>query len=97
MNGRWFRLACRAVRTKQIDYSDWKGTLRDFQRERYLLDDLERELEANNLRTYLMVAMPERLPLADSARNLEMPWISNARDDKTVIEELDEFLEESTK
>lgn len=61
------------------------------------MDDLERELEATSIRTYLLVTERERLPLADSARNLEMPWLQEAANEKSILDDLDEFYEESVK
>lgn len=80
-----------------MNYSKWKGTARDYQRERYIFNDLERELEATSIRAFLSVGERERLPLAETARDLEMPWLQEKGDDKTILQDLDEFLENAEK
>ena len=83
----------RAVRVGQIDYSNWHGTLRDYLRERLILDDLEREMTVKTLNRLITATKKPDIEIADKCNQIELPWIFG--EEQAVIDDLEKFYEEN--
>ena len=82
LEGRWYRLASRAIRKGWLKYDSWNGDAHDYRRERLFMDDIERE-------------MVEELADADPARRqqivaLRMPWLAST----DAVDDPDRLYEE---
>ena len=75
-----------------MDYSKWRGTWREHERERLILDDLEREILVSNLTRLPTVRSQRDLDVITTARNIEIPWMSGEATQQNIMDGLDNLL-----
>lgn len=80
-----------------MDYSAWRGTHADFTRERFIMDDMEREIEVAGLDRVMRTRTMEAFEIARKVNDMVAPWLGDGQNDKSIMDELDELLEEEDK